>query len=115
MTWRPDQAYGYRRWRAIAKGRILSIDTHAATAAPGVLGIVTAANAGKLGKARSNYRARCSADPEIQHYHQAVALVVAETFEQARAAAQLIKVDYSAATGASILAKARSSAEDAER
>jgi CO/xanthine dehydrogenase Mo-binding subunit len=25
--------------------------------------------------------------PEIEHYHQAVALVVAETFEQARAAA----------------------------
>ncbi len=32
--------------------------------------------------------------PEIQHYHQAVAVVVAETFEQARAAAQLLRVDY---------------------
>ena len=32
--------------------------------------------------------------PEIEHYHQAIALVVAETFEQARAAAQLVRVDY---------------------
>src|SRR6266700_2736772 len=32
--------------------------------------------------------------PEIEHYHQAIAVVVAETFEQARAAAQLIGVDY---------------------
>ncbi len=32
--------------------------------------------------------------PEIEHYHQAIALVVAETFEQARAAAQLVRVEY---------------------
>jgi xanthine dehydrogenase YagR molybdenum-binding subunit len=28
--------------------------------------------------------------PQIDHYHQAIAVVVAETFEQARAAAQLL-------------------------
>ena len=32
--------------------------------------------------------------PVVQHYHQAIAVVVAETFEQARAAAALIRVDY---------------------
>ena len=34
------------------------------------------------------------AGPEIEHYHQAIALVVAQTFEQARSAAQLVRVDY---------------------
>ena len=55
-------------------------------AAPGVLAIVTAENAGKLGKGKFN-TAKLLGGPEIEHYHQAVALVVAETFEQARAAA----------------------------
>jgi xanthine dehydrogenase YagR molybdenum-binding subunit len=36
---------------------------------------------------------------EIQHYHQAIAIVVAETFEQARAAATLIRVEYAPSTG----------------
>src|SRR5262249_28322995 len=38
--------------------------------------------------------------PEIEHYHQAVALVVAESFEQARAATQLVQVEYAASGGA---------------
>jgi xanthine dehydrogenase YagR molybdenum-binding subunit len=63
--------------------------------APGVLAIVTAENAGKLGKGKFN-TAKLLGGPEIEHYHQAVALVVAETFEQARAAAQLVRVDYDA-------------------
>src|SRR5205814_207748 len=41
---------------------------------------------------------------------QAVALVVAETFEQARAAAQLVQVRYAADKGAYDLAAARASA-----
>ena len=48
--------------------------------------------------------------PEIEHYHQAIALVVAETFEQARAAAQLVRVDYVKAPGAFDLAAARETA-----
>src|SRR3546814_14533908 len=46
----PNQAYGYVVGSAIAKGRISAIDTKAALAAPGVLAVVTAASAGKLGK-----------------------------------------------------------------
>ncbi len=49
--------------------------------------------------------------PDIQHYHQAIAVVVAETFEQARAAAQLVRVDYSPAKGAFDLAAAKDSAK----
>ena len=76
---------------AIAKGRIAAIDTRAASAAPGVLAIVTAENAGKLGKGDYNV-VPLLGGPDVQHYHQAVALVVAETFEQARAAAALVHV-----------------------
>jgi xanthine dehydrogenase YagR molybdenum-binding subunit len=94
----PDAAYGVVVGSAIAKGRIARIDTAAALAAPGVLAVVTAQNAGKLGKGKNN-TARLLAGPGVQHYHQAVALVVARTFEQARAAAGLVKVDYAPAVG----------------
>ncbi len=94
----PNAAYGYVVGAGIAKGRIARIDLAAARSAPGVLAIVTAANAGKLGKGSKN-TARLLAGPGIEHYHQAVALVVAETFEQARAAAQLVHVDYVSSTG----------------
>lgn len=91
-------AYGYPVASGIAKGRIRSVDLSEAKAAPGVLAIVTAENAGALGKGDKNV-ARLLAGPEIEHYHQAIALVVAETFEQARAAAALIRVDYEATEG----------------
>ena len=101
-----NQAYGVMVGSAIAKGRITRIDLDAARAAPGVLTIVTAANAGKLGKGQYN-AAHLLAGPQVQHYHQAVALVVAETFEQARAAAQLVNVEYAADKGQFDLASVR--------
>ncbi|MBC9032301.1 xanthine dehydrogenase family protein molybdopterin-binding subunit [Sphingomonas sp. JC676] len=105
----PNAAYGYILGSAIAKGRIASINLADAKAAPGVLTIVTADNAGKLGKGNFN-TAKLLGGPEIEHYHQAVALVVAETFEQARAAASLIRVDYARAKGAFDLAGAMGTA-----
>lgn len=108
----PDAAYGHVLGAAIAKGRIQSMDLAAARAAPGVLAIVTAENAGKLGKGEYN-TARLLGGPEIQHYHQAIALVVAETFEQARHAAGLIKVEYAPAKGAYDLAASRDKAKPA--
>jgi xanthine dehydrogenase YagR molybdenum-binding subunit len=105
-----DPAYGYVVGSAIAKGRIVSMDLGAARAAPGVLAIVTAENAGKLGKGKMN-TATLLGGPEIEHYHQAVAVVVAETFEQARAAAALVRVDYVRGKGAFDLATAKPSAQ----
>jgi len=93
-----NQAHGYIVGSAIAKGRIVSMDLAAAKASPGVLAIVTAENAGKLGKGNFN-TVKLLAGPEIVHYHQAVALVVAETFEQARAAAHLVRVEYAREQG----------------
>ncbi|MCW4461491.1 xanthine dehydrogenase family protein molybdopterin-binding subunit [Sphingomonas sp. BT-65] len=106
----PNAAYGYVVGAAIAKGRIEAIDLTAAKAAPGVLAIITADNAGKLEKGNFN-TARLLGGPEIQHYHQAVALVVAETFEQARAAAALVRVDYARGKGAFDLHAAKDSAQ----
>ncbi|RYF82740.1 MAG: xanthine dehydrogenase family protein molybdopterin-binding subunit [Comamonadaceae bacterium] len=94
----PNAAHGYIVGAAIAKGRITAIDDALAQAAPGVLAIVTAANAGKLAKGNYNV-ARLLGGPTVEHYHQAIALVVAETFEQARAAAGLLKVSYAGAEG----------------
>lgn len=105
----PDQAYGYIVVSPIAKGRIVRIDTSLAQVMPGVLSVVTAESAGPLGKGTFN-NAPLLAGPEIQHYHQAVAVVVAESFEEARAAAGVVAVDYVAADGTYDLAEAKADA-----
>jgi xanthine dehydrogenase YagR molybdenum-binding subunit len=104
-----NPAYGVIVGAAVAKGRIASIDLTAVKTAPGVLGVVTANNAGKLGKGKYN-TAKLLGGPDIEHYHQAIAVVVAETFEQATAAAQLVHVDYVRTAGAFDLAAAKDSA-----
>ncbi|MEJ1097147.1 MULTISPECIES: aldehyde oxidoreductase molybdenum-binding subunit PaoC [unclassified Pseudoxanthomonas] len=104
-----NPAYGYVLGAGIGKGRIASMDTDIAKRASGVLAIVTAANAGPLGKGNFNV-ATLLGGPDIEHYHQAIALVVAESFEQARAAASLIRVKYERGRGAFDLAKAKDSA-----
>lgn len=104
-----NQAFGYAVCSGVAKGRITAIDASRARAAPGVLAVLTHQNAGKLGKGDRN-TANLLAGPEVQHYHQAVALVVAATFEQARAAASLVRIDYAPASGSFDLAAAQASA-----
>jgi len=99
-------AYGYVVTAGIAKGRVSSMELDAARRSPGVLAIVTADNAGPLQKSQRNTAALLGG-PEISHYHQALALVVAETFEQARAAAGLVKVRYTTQKGAYDLAAAK--------
>jgi xanthine dehydrogenase YagR molybdenum-binding subunit len=102
----PEATYGFIVGSAIAKGRIQNIDVVRALNAPGVLTIITAANAGKLGASDFN-AARVLGGPEVDHYHQAIAIVIAETFEQARAAAQLLQVNYIRARGRYDLSAAR--------
>jgi xanthine dehydrogenase YagR molybdenum-binding subunit len=104
-----NQAHGFVLGSAIAKGRIRSMDLSAAHAAAGVVAIVTAENAGPLEKGERN-TAKLLGGPEIEHYHQAIALVVAESFEQARSAAQLIRVDYAPERGRFDLAAAKDGA-----
>jgi xanthine dehydrogenase YagR molybdenum-binding subunit len=105
----PDAAYGYVVGSAVAKGRIVSMDTTEARSAPGVIAIVTAPDTKPVGKGNGN-NAPLFGGNEIAHYHQAIACVVAETFEQARAAAGLIRTRYDRAEGAFDLKKAAPSA-----
>ncbi|MBY5694530.1 aldehyde oxidoreductase molybdenum-binding subunit PaoC [Rhizobium leguminosarum] len=102
-------AYGYPVGTAIAKGRITSMDVSAAKTAPGVLAVVTTLDIGERKKGRFN-TAKLFGGDEVQHYHQAIAVVVAETFEQARAAASLVKVDYAEEKGVFDLGQAKDSA-----
>jgi len=105
----PNQAHGYIIGSAIPKGRIVSMDLSAAKAAPGVIAIVNAQNAGKLTKGNFN-TANLLGGPRVEHYHQAVALVVAETFEQARDAAHLVRIQYARDKGVYDLAAVRTKA-----
>ena len=100
----PAPAVGYVVGAGIAKGRVAAMDLTAARQAPGVIAIVTARNAGKLAKGSKN-TAKLLGGPQVDHYHQALAVVVAETFEQARAAAALIAILYEAAPGRFSLAE----------
>jgi len=102
----PNAAYGWIVGSAIAKGRISAMDLRAAEAAPGVLGIVTHQNAGALGKGNMN-TAHLLGGPQIEHYEQAVALVIADTLENARDAAQLVRIDYAVEQGRFDLAAER--------
>src|SRR6478752_4015494 len=57
-------AYGYVVASSVAKGRIRTLDSTRAKAAPGVIAVVTAADVGKLGKGRFN-TAKLLGGPEI--------------------------------------------------
>ncbi len=78
-------------------GRIVGIEDEAARRAPGVLAVVTHENAPRLaepaGAAQSWLPLQ---DDRIRHEGQPVALVVAETLEQAQHAARLVQVRYAA-------------------
>ena len=108
------QLYGELVASGAANGRIVAIDTAAAQNAPGVRAVVTAKEAGPLGVG-DFYRTRQLADGEVQHYHQAVAVVVADTLEQARAAAALVRVEYARGSGAYDLAAAQDRAVETDR
>jgi len=77
-----NQAYGYVLGAGVAKGRLRGLNVAAARRAPGVIDVVSTLDTPKLGLGRMN-TASLFGGPEIQHYHQAIALVVAETFERA--------------------------------
>jgi xanthine dehydrogenase YagR molybdenum-binding subunit len=107
-------AYGYPLGAAIAKGRIKSMDASLARKAPGVIAVVTAPEVGEQKKGKFN-TAKLFGGDTINHYHQAIAVVVASTFEQARAAAALIKVEYTVEPGAFDLKAALSTAVKPEK
>ncbi|TPI12751.1 xanthine dehydrogenase family protein molybdopterin-binding subunit [Mesorhizobium sp. B4-1-3] len=84
----------------IAAGKVTAIDTRAAETAPGVLAVLTPETIMELKTASDWFGNRPSDGPysplvrEVTFSGQHVAAVVAETFEQAVAAAALVKVWY---------------------
>ncbi|OCX56634.1 xanthine dehydrogenase [Thioclava sp. SK-1] len=93
------QLHGYPVVSTIAQGRITEIDTSAAESAPGFRGVVTALEIGEMPSPFAWNFAPLFGGDRVSHYHQAIAVVVAETFEQARAAAALVRVDYEVEEG----------------
>jgi xanthine dehydrogenase YagR molybdenum-binding subunit len=97
--------YGFIVGATIGHGKITRIDTARAQQAPGVRLVVThltapPQHAPDLSVPIPYLRARPVLNtPEVRAYGQAVALVVAATFEQARAAAALIDVGYEISAG----------------
>jgi xanthine dehydrogenase YagR molybdenum-binding subunit len=92
-------AYGFVVEASIGKGTIRSIDTSAAEKAPGVVLVLTYRNAPKQGTGNHREARPVLTGPTVAHYGEPVAFVVAESFEQARAAAYLVRVDYERSPG----------------
>ncbi|HEY0459858.1 MAG TPA: xanthine dehydrogenase family protein molybdopterin-binding subunit [Pyrinomonadaceae bacterium] len=87
-----NAAYGFIVASTIAKGAIKSIDTAEAERQAGVIKIYTHLNAPKSQAKGDDFVALQS--DKIVFNAQPIALVVAETFEQARFAARLVKAVY---------------------
>lgn len=94
----PHLCYGFIVLGTIAKGRIERIETAEAEKAPGVLAVITHRNARKLGGAGAAgdaWQWPLQSD-RIYFNGQPIALVVAQTYEQARHAARLVQASYQA-------------------
>jgi carbon-monoxide dehydrogenase large subunit len=103
---RPGQAYACFLRSQVAHGRIDGIDTAAASAAPGVVGVFTAKDlegAGGVpcgwlvtdrnGDPMKEPKHPILAEGKVRHVGDPIAVVIAETFNQAKDAAELIELD----------------------
>jgi carbon-monoxide dehydrogenase large subunit len=103
----PNQTYAYFLRSPHAHAKIKSIDTAAAKKAPGVLGVFTGKDVASVGGLPCGWlitsidgtpmkepRHPIIAETKVLHVGDQVALVVAETLAQAKAATALIEVDY---------------------
>jgi xanthine dehydrogenase YagR molybdenum-binding subunit len=84
----------------IAAGRIRGVDSRAAEASPGVLEVITHRNAARLEQGPSTplgpQPPAPLQDDQVSYHGHYVAVVVAESAEQAAAAARLLEFDYEA-------------------
>ena len=87
----------------VASGRIRTLDTSAAEKMPGVLLVLHHGNIGPLYRTvpgddnATNSEVRSAFEDEVvRHWGQYIAVVVAETLEQATAAAAAVHADYDA-------------------
>jgi xanthine dehydrogenase YagR molybdenum-binding subunit len=115
-------AYGFIVSAAIGKGRILEVDAGDAQRAPGVLLVLTKDNVppqspwGPVDLPDRFARAEPALNTdEVLYFGFPVAFVVAETFEQASAAAAMVRVRYASLPGDYDLHAAGPSAENPGR
>ena len=99
----PGLAYGVVVSSAVARGKITRIDSTDALALPGVLHVFTHENAPRTAWLDRNYKDETAPlgspfrplhSDTMQYSGQPVALVVADTFETARYASALVKIEY---------------------
>ena len=103
----PGQAYGVIVRSTVANGRIASMDSTAAQRASGVLAVLTHRNAPRLAYRPhkglpdpvTGERLHVLQDDRVNHQGQPIALVIAETLEQANHAATLVRVTYADEAG----------------
>ncbi len=118
----PGQAYAFFVRSPLAHARINRVDTAAATAAPGVIGVLTGADVAAAGvgglicgwavTGKGGAAMKAGAHPILAHQKARyvgdhVAVVVARTYTQARDAAELVEVDYAELPAVIDLATAR--------
>lgn len=92
-------AHGWIVTATVSRGCLRAIDTSAALGMPGVLGVLDHRDAPRLNPEAGNYfgpdgSLQLLQDDEIPYAGRPIALVVAQTLEQARAAAGAIRIDY---------------------
>ncbi|MEV8509488.1 xanthine dehydrogenase family protein molybdopterin-binding subunit [Actinoplanes sp. NPDC051475] len=79
----------------VPAGRVARLETAAAEGAPGVVAVLTAANAPRLALAGDGYAGRLPLqDDRVCYEGEPIAVVVADRLERARAAARLVRAEY---------------------
>ncbi|MGI9036710.1 MAG: xanthine dehydrogenase family protein molybdopterin-binding subunit [Pyrinomonadaceae bacterium] len=121
----PKMAYAFPVRSTIGNGAITAFETSAAKNAGGVLEILTHENAPRLKPIDAPEARRTGGqlgeqllplqDNKVNYFGQYIALVVAETYEQARTAAEMVKVSYAQETPAIDLDKELTKADEPER
>jgi xanthine dehydrogenase YagR molybdenum-binding subunit len=100
-----EPLYGFIVGATIGKGRITGLDASRAERSPGVRLVMTHRNAPAQGRPDVSIPSQYARafpvlhGPNVHHYGEPVALVVATTYEHARAAANLVEVAYAVEPG----------------
>ena len=87
-------ANGYIVKSTVAAGTITDIDTSIAEKSPGVIAVITYKNAAKLASPGNLIPGSILQDAKVEYFGQHIGVVIAESYEQARFAAETVKVTY---------------------
>ena len=109
----PRLAHGAIVRITVANGRIATIDSAAAERVRGVIAVLTHRNAPRLPyrphkavvDAKVGERLHVLQDDRVSHQGQPIALVIADTLEQANHAAMLMRITYAPGTGSTDISR----------